>query len=695
MADASRLSPLSEAEITFAVAQVRAWLSSSSLVFFELDLLESITSAAKDQVLRGRWEALPPRRAQVVAADPPSRRVLVGDVAVSPGGAAPNLEARSRVQPCMTADEYTLVERLVVTHPPFIAACAARGIAPEHVRVDAWCAGWYSADDDPERRLAVPMLFVQERDEDNLYARPLEGIRFKLDLWASPPSVVSFADVARVPVPPVDPLMNFPTTSSERPPLTPLHTAQPDGASFSLGADGLLSWQGWQLAVGFTAREGAVLRALTLNARPVAWRLSFAEMVVPYADPAHPHYLKNAFDAGEDGLGRNAHELDPAGCDCAPGAAAAFLDATLVTDGGGAQRLRNAICVHEEDGGILWKHLDWRTGKATVRRQRKLVVMFTCTIANYTYGFAYKLGLDGTIEMEATLTGILSLGALSPAELGGGAAAGAAAAAGGGEGLGGRPWGATLSPDGVYGPDHQHFFVARLDMAVDGTANRVVEVDTETYRDADAASFSRSDAAADAHDRAAAASGHANAFRRRHTLLATERGAARRASPQRARHWLVQSCAADGSGGVGATGRVGARTAWKLEPGAGSAVAPFARPEATFLRRAGFLLRNLWVTPYRADERFPGGDFPNQNPSADGLPLWTAADRVVAGCDVVLWHVFGVTHSVRAEDYPVMPAEHVGFALKPCGFFDCSPCVDVPCLACSRPPAPAPPKSRL
>ena len=54
--------------------------------------------------------------------------------------------------------------------------------------------------------------------------------------------------------------------------------------------------------------------------------------------------------------------------------------------------------LHEEDGGLLWKHLDWRTGDASSRRNRHLVVMFICTIANYTYGFAYKLGLDGTIE---------------------------------------------------------------------------------------------------------------------------------------------------------------------------------------------------------------------------------------------------------------------------------------------------------
>ena len=60
--------------------------------------------------------------------------------------------------------------------------------------------------------------------------------------------------------------------------------------------------------------------------------------------------------------------------------------------------------------------------------------------------------------------------------------------------------------------------------------------------------------------------------------------------------------------------------------------------------------------------------------------------------DVVLWHVLGVTHAVRPEDYPVMPCERVGFALKPLGFFDASPCVDVPCDACAARGAP---KSKL
>ena len=135
-----------------------------------------------------------------------------------------------------------------------------------------------------------------------------------------------------------------------------------------------------------------------------------------YGDPHPPHYKKAAFDAGEDGLGRNANSLDPTRCDCLPGAAARFLDAVLVADDGSADCIDKAVCVHEEDGGLLWKHLDWRTGESVARRGRTLVAMFIATIANYTYGFSFKLGLDGSIHMEATLTGILSVGVL-PASL--------------------------------------------------------------------------------------------------------------------------------------------------------------------------------------------------------------------------------------------------------------------------------------
>ena len=170
---------------------------------FEIDCTRRPARRQGAALLHGDWSARAACR--VVCADPARQRVYVGDVAVAAGGAPPNLHHVPRVQPPMVCEEYELVEATVMAHAPFRAACAARGIDPAHVRVDAWCAGWYSADDDAKRRLAIPMLYVQEVPGDNLYARPLEGIEMKIDLWAAPkPAVVLFRDFARTPLPPRD-----------------------------------------------------------------------------------------------------------------------------------------------------------------------------------------------------------------------------------------------------------------------------------------------------------------------------------------------------------------------------------------------------------------------------------------------------------------------------------------------------------
>ena len=60
------------------------------------------------------------------------------------------------------------------------------------------------------------------------------------------------------------------------------------------------------------------------------------------------------------------------------------------------------------------------------------------------------------------------------------------------------------------------------------------------------------------------------------------------------------------------------------------------------------------------------------------LPAWTAADRPIENTDVVLWYVFGIHHMTRPEDWPIMPSDIVSFWLKPFGFFDRNPTLDVP-----------------
>ncbi len=95
-------------------------------------------------------------------------------------------------------------------------------------------------------------------------------------------------------------------------------------------------------------------------------------------------------------------------------------------------------------------------------------------------------------------------------------------------------------------------------------------------------------------------------------------------------------------------------------------------------KRAGFIREHLWVTPYRPDERYAAGEYPNMHPGGAGLPEWTSADRPIDGEDVVVWYTFGHHHVPRPEDWPIMPVTTAGFLLKPVGFFERNPSLDVP-----------------
>jgi primary-amine oxidase len=68
----------------------------------------------------------------------------------------------------------------------------------------------------------------------------------------------------------------------------------------------------------------------------------------------------------------------------------------------------------------------------------------------------------------------------------------------------------------------------------------------------------------------------------------------------------------------------------------------------------------------------------NQNAGGAGLPTWVRAERPVDGEDIVVWRTFGTTHFPPPEDWPVMPVDHTGFTLRPAGFFDRNPALDVP-----------------
>ena len=125
--------------------------------------------------------------------------------------------------------------------------------------------------------------------------------------------------------------------------------------------------------------------------------------------------------------------------------------------------IENAICIHEEDDAILWKHVDPLTGDAEVRRRRRLVVSFHTTIANYDYLIYWRFYQDASIKCEVRATGIVITTQFAEGTL--------------------PPYGGIVD-ERTYAPYHQHFVVARLDLDVDGERNTVHVTDLEALRSA-------------------------------------------------------------------------------------------------------------------------------------------------------------------------------------------------------------------
>jgi primary-amine oxidase len=374
-------------------------------------------------------------------------------------------------------------------------------------------------------------------------------------------------------------------------------------------------------------REGLTLHQISFRDgdrdRPIVYRASLAEMVVPYADPSPVRYWQNYFDAGEYMYGRYTNSLE-LGCDCL--GEITYLDATISDELGRPRIMPNAICMHEEDYGILWKHTDMFNGMAETRRQRRLVISFFLTIGNYDYGFYWHLYLDGTIQLECKATGIVFTSAFQS----------------------GSRHASEIAP-GLGAPFHQHLFSARLDMMVDGVENAVEEVDAVRVPISDTNPWG-------------------NAFTRSVRRLHTESEAQRLCDGTVGRVWHVVNPQVQN--------RLGQNVGYALHPENQPVL--LADESSSIHQRATFATKNLWVTQYDPEERYPAGDFVNQHAGGGGLPTYVAGDRDLDGQDVVLWHTFGLTHFPRTEDWPVMPVDYAGFKLKPAGFFDRNPTMGVP-----------------
>jgi len=572
-----------------------------------------------------------PRRALSVLWDRADNRTYEAVVDLE-AGVVERFEHVPGVTPNFTNDEFHEVADALLAEPRVVEALKGRGIDDlDLVLLDTWTYG--AAVMPPQwrdRRLGWVDVWKRDRPTGNPYAHPVRGLKFVVDMntyelldvetETEDDGAVDDAPTMGEYVPSLVPGL------SQRSGLKPLEITQPDGPSFTID-DGLLRWQQWSVRIGFTYREGLVLHQLAWDdgqeRRDIGYRLSFAEMIVPYRDASFDHRRRTAYDIGEWGLGTMTTSLE-LGCDCL--GEIRYLDAVLADSRGEPYVVPQAICLHEEDDAVLWKHVDERSG-AQVRRSRRMVISFHATVANYEYLVYWRLYLDGTIECEVRATGIMVTTPLAPGETAPG----------------------TVVDDRTYAPIHQHFIVARLDLDIDGPAGTVYEVDSHVVP-------------------TGPDNPHGLALATTSTPVVSENEAARDVDWQRQRTWKIASSSRQNAWG--------APTAYKLQTP--DAIPHLFAPDAPQFLRAPVIGHDVWVTRQHDDELWPAGDHPTQSAEDLGMRRWIADDEPLQDTDVVLWHVFGIHHVPRVEDWPVMPVDTVCFRLKPSGFFDRNPTLDLP-----------------
>ncbi|HEY0271639.1 MAG TPA: hypothetical protein VGC22_00585 [Chitinophaga sp.] len=412
----------------------------------------------------------------------------------------------------------------------------------------------------------------------------------------------------------------------------PVVITQPGGPSFEVKGHEI-HFQNWRLRFGVDNREGLVIYDVKFNdqgkERSVMYRGSMPEMVVPYGSPDLFQASYNFFDAGEFRLGQGVCRSLTPGADAPENAT--YLPAILHRENGQPFQLDRAVAVYEEYGGVLWRH------NTVSRRATNLAIKYYTMIENYDYAFTWRFKQDGTIDVDIELTGIVEVKGVHRVNE-------QDAPDKNDYSYNGHTFGTLVRPH-VEAINHQHFFVFRLDMDIDGAAaNSVMEMNCKLVPPGPQNPY-------------------ANAFYVEHSMFMKEKEAQRDVNYLTARNWhIVNNQEHNALGGA---------VGYMLMPGA---QAKTFVPETSLLRKkAGFLNHQVWVTQYQEGEEYPAGKYPASNKVYDGLPEWTARNRDIGNNDIVVWYVAGITHIVRPEEWPIMPVHHMGFSLMPFGFFSSNP----------------------
>jgi primary-amine oxidase len=548
------------------------------------------------------------------------------------------------VMPTLTLEDLDVIERIARNDPRVIKACEDVGITDmSKVFLDGWAIGY----DDRwgfERRLQQGLVYYRNHEFDNQYAHPLD---FSVVADTEREEILSVdvryvnGERTAVPLTEHNYLPDFIGDKYQHDRLKPIDITQPQGVSFQVRGNEL-SWAGYKMHVGFNYREGIVLSDVRMHDpyedrdRALYNRISVVEMVVPYGCPEPPHHKKHAFDVGEYGTGYMTNSLK-LGCDCK--GAIHYMDGVLSTGSGEAAVIKNAICIHEEDNGLLYKHTDFRDGTVVSARDRKLIISQIITAANYEYGFYHTFTLDGTYKLEVKLTGMLNTYCMHSSEQA-------------------APYGTEVAPR-INAQNHQHLFSLRVDSEVDGRNNSVLQ----------------SDAVPSDHPVGSPENYYGNGFLCKKTPLRTSLDAATSYCHETNRSWDIIN--------PNKLNEISKKpVSFKIINN--SCPPMLAKPGSIVWKRAAFARNSLWVVPYKDYELFPAGDYVCQSTGQEGHPFnqsildWAQRNENIENTDIVCYLQFGLTHFPRTEDFPIMPAEPVSIMLRASNFFQKNPALWVP-----------------
>lgn len=548
------------------------------------------------------------------------------------------------VWPILTLEDLDVIERIARVHPQVVEACKGLGITDmSRVFFDGWAIGvderWGM-----ERRLQQALAYYRTSPSDNQYAHPLD---FTVIADTEQEQILSVdirtVNGERTPIPLEE--HNYLPELVEKSQyhfnrLKSIHITQPEGVSFTMhGRE--IHWANLKMHIGFNYREGLVLSDICMRDpfdsnnryRTIFNRVSVVEMFVPYGSPKSPHHKKHAFDIGEYGSGYMTNSLK-LGCDCK--GAIQYLDVVVNASNGDPLLIENAICIHEEDNGLLYKHTDFRDGRVISARDRKLIISQILTAANYEYAFYHTFTLDGTYMLEVKLTGMLNTYCLHPSEES-------------------APFGTEVA-NRIDAQNHQHIFSLRIDPEIDGSRNSVIQSDAVP-----------ADIPADQNP-------YGNAFVAKKTLFKTAKDGAANYCHETSRTWDIVNPNIVSNISKKPVGYKIVNT---------QCPTLLARPESIFAKRGAFAHKALWVLPYRDYELFPAGSYVCQSTGEhhpDNLTItdWVARNESIENTDIVCYVQFGLTHFPRTEDFPIMPAEPVRVMLRASNFFEKNPALWVP-----------------